>query len=251
MSVDLVGALAALALADSISLGTLLIPVVFLVAPRLRPSRILIYLATIGSFYFVVGSVIAWGAAQVPPSLVGLLQTPAAFAIQLVLGSAILIGAIITLRRVGLERRRSDGDATPERTAPSGRLARWRQSALADPSGRHVVLIALGAGLIEIATMVPYLAAIGMVSSSGAHTGMRIALLAGYCALMVTPALILLVLRLTLRSKIETPLQRLASWMERTGTENTAWILAVVGGLLARDALQRLQLLEWLGRLVE
>lgn len=251
MSFDLVGALAALALADSISLGTLLIPVVFLVTPRLRPSRILIYLLTISSFYFVVGSMIAWGAAHVPPEIVSLLQTPAASVIQLALGSAILIGAIITLRRLGIERSRSAADAAPVRTAPSTRLARWRQTALADPSGKQVVLIALGAGLIEIATMVPYLAAIGMVSSSGAPTATRVALLAGYCALMVAPALILLGLRLTLRSKIETHLQRLASWMERTGTENTAWILAIVGGLLARDAMQHLQLLEWLGRLLE
>lgn len=250
MSVDLVGALAALALADSISLGTLLIPVVFLVAPHLRPSRILIYLLTISGFYLLVGTMIAWGAAHIPPSFAGLLKTPAAHAIQLAIGSAILIGAIVTLRRLGIERNRSAGDVAPGRTAPSSRLARWRQSALADPSGKQVVLIALGAGLIEIATMVPYLAAIGLVSSSGTPAGTRIALLAGYCALMVTPALILLVLRLTLRSRIETHLQRLASWMERTGTENTAWILAVVGGLLARDALQRLQILESLGRLL-
>ncbi|MEV7692928.1 GAP family protein [Microbacterium sp. NPDC089189] len=251
MSVDLVGALAALALADSISLGTLLIPVLFLVAPRVRPSRILIYLATIGSFYFVVGGVAAWGVAQVPSSKAGLFTTPAVSAIQLVLGGAIVGGAIVALRRVGLERARSSESATAGRLAPSRRLARWRHAAVADPSGKQVVLIALGAGLIELATMVPYLAAIGMVSSSGAATGTRVALLAGYCALMVTPALLLLALRLTLRSKVETHLQRLASWMERTGAENTAWILIVVGGLLVRDALQRLQILEWLGGLFE
>lgn len=51
-------------------------------------------------------------------------------------------------------------DAVGGRTAPGGGLVRWRQTALADSIGKQAVLIALGAGLIEIATMVPYLAAL-------------------------------------------------------------------------------------------
>ena len=46
----LLGALALLALVDSTSFGTLLIPTWLLLAPgRLRPGRILIYLATVSS----------------------------------------------------------------------------------------------------------------------------------------------------------------------------------------------------------
>lgn len=139
-----------------------------------------------------------------------------------------LIDAIITLRRLGTKRSRSGGrgwwaHCARRRPGPlaangSGRLHREasrtdRARCRADRNRDH--------GSIPRRACHPRLE----------HTPeTRIALLVGYCALMVAPAIILLVLRLTLRSKIETHFQRLAAWTERTGAENTAWILAIAGG---------------------
>ena len=57
------GVLVVLALIDSTSFGTLLIPVWLLLAPgRLRAGRVLVYLGTVAAFYLAVGIVVLLGA---------------------------------------------------------------------------------------------------------------------------------------------------------------------------------------------
>jgi hypothetical protein len=60
--------------------------------------------------------------------------------------------------------------------------------------------------------------------------------LAGYCIVMVVPALLLLIARIAAAQAVERPLQRFAGWMERTGAETTSWLLGIIGFLLARAA---------------
>ncbi len=238
MTLELLLTLAVLALVDGLSVGTLLIPVFFLIAPKLRAGRMLIYLATIGGFYFLVGVALTLGATGVLANYQGMLDTPAAWTVQLVLGAILLITAIAMPTK---KKEPEDGSE-----APPGRLARWRDRAMTGARPTAVMTIALAAGLIELATMVPYLAAIGMLSTSPTDAASRLVVLAGYCVLMILPALLLLTLRLVARRLVEPPLQRLAAWLERTGPENTAWILGIVGFLLLRDSAGKLGVLEFL-----
>lgn len=71
-----------------------------------------------------------------------------------------------------------------------------RAAAVADrPWGSWVQLVvgvALVAGLVEVASMLPYLAAIGFLSQSSLSLPGRAGLLVGYCLVMVTPALLLM-----------------------------------------------------------
>jgi hypothetical protein len=137
-----------------------------------------------------------------------------------------------------------------ERGRPT-RLTRWRDRLLApEASGAAVVAVAIGAGLVEVATMLPYLVAMGMLAEAPIGMPMRFAALAAYCAVMVLPAIVLLVLRLVAAPVVERPLTRLAAWMERTGRENTAWIVGIVGFLVARGAATELGLFENLDRLL-
>ena len=62
----------------------------------------------------------------------------------------------------------------------------------------------------------------------------RFALLAGYCLVMIVPALVLLGVRIVAAGAVERPLRRFTAWMQRTGAENTAWLLGILGFLLAR-----------------
>jgi hypothetical protein len=68
---------------------------------------------------------------------------------------------------------------------------------------------------------------------------------------MVLPALVLLGLRLGAARWVQPLLVRVGAWLERSGAEATAWVVGIVGFLLARDALGRLPaltgLLEGLG----
>jgi hypothetical protein len=244
MDLALAASLAALALIDSTSFGTLLIPIWLLLAPgRVRPGRMLAYLATIVVFYFAVGLLIALGATAFIGDIGALLDTGPALWTQLVLGVALLL---VSFR---FDSKKQNGE--------SGRTARWRERALGIESGpgedgatrtRSSVLplmgLALGAATIEVATMLPYLAAIGMVTSAGIGAAGITATMAGYCLVMVLPALVLLVARLEARNAVEPVLQRINDWMVRNAASTTGWVLGIVGFLLARDAAWRLGLLE-------
>lgn len=237
MTFELLASLGALALIDSLSVGTLLIPVFFLIAPRLRAGRMLVYLGTIGGFYFVVGVVLLLGAVTVLNGFGDVLETGPALMVQLVLGAALLVLAFLMPSKP-----KAPGDGP-------GRLARWRERALEGPNATAVVVVALAAGLLELATMLPYLGAIGLLSTASVAPGERLVVLAAYCGVMIAPALVLLALRLVAKPLVEPPLRRLAAWLERTGPETTAWIVGIVGFLLLRDAASRLGLLQFLDSL--
>lgn len=241
VDIELLLALAALALVDSLSVGTLLVPLFLLLAPgRLRGGRVLLYLGVISGFYFVVGLMLASGADRVAALLADAGDSAPVMWVQLVLGGALLAGALVFGKP-------APKAGTPEAEEllrrPPGRLSRWRDAAVDERGGVALVGLALGAGVLELATMLPYLAAIGLVSAQALPLVHVAAVLVGYCAVMVLPAFALLLGRVVLRGLVEVPLQRLARWLQRTGSENTAWIVGVVGFLIARDAWSRLEAL--------
>jgi len=234
----LLGALALLALVDSTSFGTLLIPTWLLLAPgRLRPGRILIYLATVAGFYLLVGIALLTAAATAMPQLMTLAATPAFLWAQLIAGAALLVGSFF----IGGKRKR---------TGP-GRFARWRERAVTDVAGDGGTLLplmglAVAAAAVEVASMLPYLVGIGLLSTSEFDAATRLLVLAGYCVVMVLPALVLLGLRLVAARAMEDPLARLGAWMEKNAAEATAWIVGIIGFLLAREAAVELGVLDWI-----
>jgi hypothetical protein len=89
--------------------------------------------------------------------------------------------------------------------------------------------LALGAGVLEIATMLLYVGAIGRITTSELDAVARFATLALYCLVMIAPALLLLALREIAGRRIEPSLRRLGDWMQRNAAENTVWIVGIVG----------------------
>ncbi len=235
-------ALLPLALVDSTSIGTLLVPIWFLLVPgRVRAGRLVLYLGTLAGFYLLVGVGLLAGAEALRTRAAGLADSPVLAVLQLVLGVALVVLAVGTGRRRDGERRR-------------GRVLRWRDRAAGGEEGGRtgvLVVLALGAGLLEVATMLPYLGAIGLLSTSDLGGAARGAALAGYCLVMVLPALVLLALRVAAAGRVEPLLTRVGAWLERSGAETTAWVVGIVGFLLARDAVTRLPgltaLLEGIG----
>ncbi|PPG33579.1 hypothetical protein C5E10_07020 [Pseudoclavibacter sp. RFBG4] len=253
MSTELLLSLLGLALVDSLSAGTLLIPIFFLLATgRIRFGRILTYLGTIAGFYFLVGLALTAGASAFLENAAAVLETPTAYAVQLVVGGGLLVVGICmpTKKRDRVAAgagAAQDGSALPggalsadpgQSAKPAkGRLSRWRDRALGDGPPVTVIALALAAGLIELATMIPYLAAVGLLTGSGLGIAGSAPLLAAYCVVMVAPALLLLLGRVAARRAVEPRLRRLADWLSRNAAENTAWIIALVGFFLLRDAL--------------
>jgi hypothetical protein len=281
--------LALLALIDGLSVGTLLIPVFLLLHPgRVRAGRILLYLATIAAFYLLVGLLFLWGLVNLVDVASGFLASPAGLVIRLVVGVALLITAFAmpTGDKAAKAEKTASTTPTPPAVSPDvspwtgiptardaagssmmtppspaaatdaspgpGRISRWRDRLL-DPRtrGTAVMAVAIAAGLVEVATMLPYIVAMTMLADAGIDTPLRVLSLVGYCALMILPAVVLLILRLVAAPLVQRPLERFAAWMERTGAENTAWIIGIIGFLIARSAATELGLFQAIGSFLD
>ncbi|WP_053731262.1 GAP family protein [Nocardia sp. NRRL S-836] len=217
MGAGLLLALAGLALLDSTSIGTLFIPIWLMLTPgRVRIGRFAVYLGTITVFYLVVGVLLVLGASRV----LGHLDGRVALWIQLVIGVGLFAVSF-----------RFDSKKKTDTTKWTSRV---------NGSTAALVGVALLAGVVELATMLPYLGAIGMMSAADltpAQTGL---LLAGYCLVMVLPAVVLLAGRMALRARVEPVLRRISTWFAEKGASATGWILGIAGFLVARDAVARL-----------
>lgn len=223
--------LAVLALVDSTSFGTLLIPLWFMLAPgRVRPGRVLVFLGTVAGFYWVLGVALATGLLTVAGDLGAWLSTTTGTRVQVAVGVLLLATGILMPTR-----KNGDGGGTTSR-----RVHRWRDRAMGVDGQRGgtgaLVGLAVAAAAIEAASMIPYLAGIGIVTSAPVGAAERALVLAGYCVVMVLPALLLLGLRLGLGRRLEPVLRRVAAWMERTSGETVAWVLAIVGLLILSNA---------------
>ncbi len=235
--------LAILALVDGLSVGTLLVPLFLLVAPgRPRVRRIMLYLGTITGFYLAVGVLFMLGIASVIDIGREFLASTAGQVVLLLAGLA-LLGAGIRMGVVDSRRKKRAKAGDPTAPEGGGRLLRWRERLLADGTGRAaVVSVAVAAGLVEIAGMLPYLIGMTMLADAPLPAPARFGMLAAYCLVMIAPALLLLGARIVAARAVERPLRRFTSWMQRTGAESTSWIFGIVGFLLARAAWTQLGL---------
>ncbi|WP_125099138.1 GAP family protein [Leucobacter chromiireducens] len=246
-TVPLPGALAVLALVDGLSVGTLLIPLFFLVAPgRLRASRILTYLGTITAFYLAVGVLFMLGLVNIIDAASGFLASrPGQWLVLFVGGGLFAAGLLVWAADSRRARLAKAGTPLPE----GGRILRWRARVLDDRAGGGAVMaVAIAAGVIELAGMLPYLVGMTMLADAPLTMPVRIGYLAGYCLMMILPALVLLAARVIAAPLVAGPLERLTAWFQRTGSETTSWVLCILGVLIARGAAQSLNLgLPFLG----
>lgn len=95
-----------------------------------------------------------------------------------------------------------------------------------------LVGLALAAATLELATMLPYLGAIGLISASGLQWPVTGAILAGYCLLMVAPALVLLIARLTAARRVDPVLKKLDAFLTRTSANTLSWVTGILGVVL-------------------
>ncbi|MCT1558534.1 GAP family protein [Helcobacillus massiliensis] len=211
-----------LALIDATSTGTLLIPLLYLARPRPRLTPLLAYLAVITAFYFLVGIALLAGISII-------VEADGIWDAQPVLWGQLIVG--IALAAWGILSRTPDPEASARK---------WRRRLDRDLPVPVMMSLALGAGLIEVASMLPYLAAIGIIGQMGVGLPGRLLILAGYCLLMVVPALVLVVLRARLGQRAEAQLDRFAQWFSRQADVTLLWIAAIVGIWLGADAWVRL-----------
>lgn len=229
-------ALAGLALVDSTSIGTLVLPVLMLAHPRVRAGRVLIYLATISVFYFALGVALLFGADTLADAVSSLEDNPTLDWVQLVVGAGLLAGSFWPDTPWG-KRAKMRRAADPA----SGRTARWVDAVAADGAGvTTVISVALVAGLIEAASMLPYLGAVAIVGSSDLELPGQIGVLAVYVLVMALPALLLLAVRLAAHGWLAPRLAWVSGRFAGGVGGAIWWVVGIVGFLLLADASARL-----------
>ena len=223
-------ALPVLALIDSTSFGTLLIPVWLMTSRHVLVRQHLLYLAIVVACYWALGLALAFGLSAVWTDIRVLIDTTPVRVVQLLLGLALLVYALL-----------------PRAWRPAGRpgrATRWRDEQFRDgASTRPLVVLALVAVGLEALTMLPYLAAVALLASADLSGPVVMMLLFGYCLVMILPALLPLSVRRLAARRIEPLLQRLERLAAQGGTEATLWAAGVIGVLLAGDAVVGLGLL--------
>lgn len=255
MTTAIYAQLAVLALIDSTSIGTLLIPLWLLLRPDTRRMlpRIFLYLGVLAGFYLLVGIAVLCGAGWAVDTLGAgsPAQIPAVQWIMVLAGGGMLAYAVLA-KPAGKGAKvpaATAGAAGSRGTAPTGALGepagatelKWQarlSRALRSPGG--IVGLALLAGLLELPTMVPYLVAIGLLSNSTLPLSGEIAVLAVYCLAMLVPALLLLALRTALGHRLEPLLRRISGKLAKFTGETLLWVLGIVGFLLLRAGLAEL-----------
>lgn len=229
MTTTFIGVLVALALVDSTSFGTLLIPIWLLLTPgKLRLGRLASYLGTVVLFYFLVGLALAAGADSLVEALRGPLDAISSTTwriIQLVIGIALIILSYVAEARI--RRSRNDG-----KDGTVGRLEGWRSRALSDAGSGgagSLVKLALVGTSIELLTMLPYLAAIAMLTAADLGAVELTASIAVYCLVMVVPAIVLCAGRLTFHERVDPTLHKINDWFSRHSDKAVGWTLGGIG----------------------
>ncbi|MGW4774433.1 GAP family protein [Nocardia sp. NPDC004278] len=220
MTVTLVAVLIGLALVDSTSFGTLLIPIWLLLTPgRLQAGRIAVYLATVAVFYFGVGILLVLGA-DAALSAVGGIDIPPA---PLRIGQLIL-GALIIALSYRLEARAAQRAGSP------GKIQLWRSRTMSGSgSAGSLMKLAGVAAALEVATMLPYLAAVGLLANADLAWHLIGVTLAAYCVVMTLPAMALAVARLAAHQRVDPFLQRINKWLSRNSAKALGWTVGGIG----------------------
>lgn len=229
-----------LALIDSMSFGTLLIPVwLLMTSRRVRVDRFLIYLLTVVGLYFLFGLIIMFSADLFLNRYGSLLESK-----QMLIGQFIL-GILLLIISQLMDSKKARLRASERAAQGGGRILNWRQRIMGGKDSNKSALItlvglALTAVVLEIATMLPYLAAIGLITVESPSWSISSFMLLGYCIIMILPALLLLVGRLVAHRTLEPILIRLDKWLTKNAQSMTAWIIGIVGFLLAANAIYAL-----------
>ncbi len=237
MTLSVMGGLVALALVDSTSVGTLGVPIWMLIQRRVRVAAVLLYLATIATFYWLLGLALLVGAEALADVIGGLEGNRTLRWAQLVVGAALLALSF-----------RFDGErARARRAAQSspGPGERWAGRVTGEGARLPTVIgVALLAGLVEAASMLPYLGAVALLTATDLSLVSRAGVLAGYVVVMALPALLLLAGRMLARRRVEPVLTRVNDVMQRHADGALGWVLGIIGFLLAADAVSSLGLIR-------
>ena len=218
-----------LALVDSLSIGTLIIPLILLLKKNTSLLQLVVYCLTLGLFYFVLGLLLLFGINSFEGSLLGIIDSTIGLWVQLILGVFLFLWALsyddISKRKEALNKQKNKSKSESWESRTSGKLGII-----------GLCLLALTAGVLEVATMAPYLAAIAILNTSELALLAKVFVLLGYCLVMFVPAIILIMISRFSSQEGYKKIEKFKNWMSKQIKEGTPWLLGIIGFFLARYA---------------
>lgn len=203
-----------LALLDSLSIGTLVIPLALILVWRsVRVPALATYLLTVAAVYFALGVAMLLGFTGLSSYVERITDTPVFPWITLILGALLAIYGIFA--------------PDPVKPAP-GELPKQLNKPI-HTSVPKMIALGLGASLTEAATMLPYIAAMGIISDWDTPIAGQVAAIAAYCGIMVAPTVILAAIALVAGQRFFPRLEKAVSRLQYEAKVTLLWIAAIVG----------------------
>lgn len=222
-----------LALIDSLSIGTLVIPLILLLQKQFNLLAIVVYCTVLGLFYFILGLLLLLGVGSLEQSLLSVIDSTVGLWVQLVVGTVLLLWALfydikIVRKIFGIIEHKQNATGI------------WEKRLSAKVGLAGIASIAILAGVLEAATMAPYIAAIAIIGTSSMPFTLQMMILLGYCIVMFVPAIVLIVISRTGGEKLHNSLEKFKRWMARQVSGATPWIIGLIGFFLAQYAASQL-----------
>jgi cytochrome c biogenesis protein CcdA len=213
-----------LALLDSLNPSALAVTLYLLTQPRYG-ATVITYVGGVFSVYLGIGVGLLVGLDVALAAAGTALEHPIAYGVQGILGAAMLIYSF---------------SVDPKRGGQSERRPR---------SMNLGAIFVLGASisLLEISTALPYLGAIGIMTSASLSIAQWLPLLVAYNLIFIAPPLLLMASYRLLGSRLQA---RFDHWRERLqhGTRETfLWIVGILGFLLLADSLRYFEVFSVFG----
>lgn len=210
MNTELLLWIGALALLDMFSPSIIGVTVYILLVAKKHPFRlVLTYLMTVAVFYFSTGIFLMLGLDVIFDPIADMLSSYSARLTMTIVGGILFIGSWLVPKKKTMG-------------APK-------------PKSLHVsAMVALGftTSILEVATALPYFAAIGILTSNHLPFYEWLPILAGYNLVMITPGIILLCFHLLFRRYMNQPLRKIQSLLDQSTSSTLSWIMFFVGLIL-------------------
>ena len=205
-----------IAVVDSLNPSALLVTVFLLSHPNPAP-RVMVYLGGVFSAYLGIGVALVLGVDALSGSIAVVLESPAAYGAQLVIGAALLGYAVFAPDPPA-----RDGDDGLRARTGGGLGALWLLGAVVT--------------VVELGTALPYFGAIAVLGAGELPPAEWLPLLVAYNVVFVLPPLAILTAHRLARARIRERLERSGDRIRRNARQTFLWIAGIVGFLLVADA---------------
>ncbi|WP_422656917.1 GAP family protein [Paenibacillus sp. EC2-1] len=218
MSIELLLSVGALALLDMVSPATIGVTLYLLLSDRNRIfSRLMMYLMTVAGFYFIVGISLMLGMDYIFDAASNMFQNRVISWITAVVGGVLFIASFYV---------------PTKKTAKPVKPKSLKMSAM--------ISLGVTTSLLEVATALPYFAAIGLMTTAQLTIFQWLPILATYNFIMILPPLLLIGLHALFGRLLQKPLEKLSVKIANSTGSVLSWMMCIAGIILLLNSIDHL-----------